>query len=60
MSGEELEALLDNEQREVISRIFIYYCSFGDPMNSHRLKSSKFIKFLRDSGLTKQGVLQNH
>ena len=29
-------------------------------MNSHWLKSSKFIKFLKDSGLIKQGVLQNH
>ena len=29
-------------------------------MNSQWLKSSKFVKFLRDCGLIKQGVLQNH
>lgn len=29
-------------------------------MNSHWLKSSKFVKFLRDCGLIKHGVLQNH
>lgn len=60
LTGEELVARLDNEKRDVIGRIFAYYCSFGDPLNSNRLKSSKFIKFLRDSGLTKLGALQNH
>lgn len=29
-------------------------------MNSSALKSSKFIKFLRECGLIKHGVLQNH
>jgi len=29
-------------------------------MNSQWLKSSKFIKFLRDSGLLKQGALHDH
>ena len=60
LSGEELVNSLEHEHREIVQRIFTYYCSFGDPMNSHWLKSSKFIKFLKDSGLIKQGVLQNH
>ena len=60
VSGNELVASLPNEKKEVVERIFAYYCSFGDPMNSNGLKSSKFIKFLRESGLLKQGVLQNH
>ena len=59
-SGDELLASLPNEKKEVVERVFTYYCSFGDPMNSIGLKSSKFIKFLRESGLLKQGVLQNH
>jgi len=60
MNGTELLAGLDLDQKEILEHVFTYYCSFGDPMNAQRLKSSKFIKFLRDSGLLKQGVLQNH
>lgn len=59
-NGDELLQCLENQQREVIERIFSFYCSFGDPMNSQWLKSSKFIKFLRDSGLLKQGALHDH
>ena len=51
---------LEPEKKEIVERIFAYYCSFGDPMNSQGLKSSKFIKFLRESGLLKQGALHNH
>ena len=57
LNGDTLLQSLDREPREVIERIFTYYCSFGDPMNSHWLKSSKFIKFLRDCGVLKPGVL---
>lgn len=60
MSGEQLVSSLEHDQKEIVERIFSYYCSFGDPMNSQWLKSSKFVKFLRDCGLIKQGVLQNH
>lgn len=28
--------------------IFQYYCSFGEPLNNSKLKSSKFIKLLKD------------
>jgi hypothetical protein len=60
LTGAQLVGSLEQEQKEVVERIFTFYCSFGDPMNSAWLKSSKFIKFLRDCGLLKQGVLQNH
>jgi len=40
-------------QRELIKRIFSYYASFGEPMNQDNLKSSKFIKLLKDAGLLK-------
>ena len=30
-------------------RIFVYYCSFGEPLNTNKLRSTKFIKLLRDS-----------
>ena len=29
-------------------RIFIYYCSFGDQLNTEAMGSAKFIKFMRD------------
>jgi hypothetical protein len=35
--------------RERLIRIFTYYCSFGEPLNTNKMRSSKFIKFLRDS-----------
>jgi hypothetical protein len=37
--------------RDRINRIFTYYCSFGEPMNTDKLKSAKFIKVLKDAGL---------
>ena len=60
MDGDKMHSMLEHDTREIVERIFSYYCSFGDPMNSSWLKSSKFIKFLRDSGVLKPGVLQNH
>lgn len=60
LRGEQLVSNLEHDHKEIVERIFSYYCSFGDPMNSQWLKSSKFVKFLRDCGLIKHGVLQNH
>jgi hypothetical protein len=43
---------------ERISRIFQYYCLYGEPLNASKLKSSKFMKMLRDSGLLLKGVFK--
>ena len=48
---------LPAEQREVVERVFSFYCSYGEPMNCTSLKSSKFVKLLKDAGLIKSGVL---
>ena len=40
-----------DKHHERLMRIFVYYCSFGEPLNSNSLKSTKFIKLLRDSKL---------
>ncbi len=37
--------------REQLRSIFQKYCAYGEPMNTTRLKSSKFLKLLRDCGL---------
>jgi hypothetical protein len=29
----------------------VYYCSFGEPLNTNSLRSTKFIKLLRDAKL---------
>lgn len=39
------------ENKERLNRIFAYYCSFGEPLNIQKLKSSKFIKLLKESKL---------
>jgi len=39
------------EYRPLLTNIFQAYCSFGEPMNLTKLKSSKFMKMLRDCGL---------
>ena len=36
---------------ESLTRVFQYYCSFGEPMNNTRLKSIKFGKMLKECGL---------
>ena len=46
------------EYSERISRIFQYYCLYEEPLNASKLKSSKFMKMLRDSGLLLKGVLK--
>jgi len=40
-----------DKNHERLMRIFVYYCSFGEPLNSNSLKSTKFIKLLRDAKL---------
>lgn len=37
--------------RERLNRIFTYYCSFGEPLNTSKMRSSKFIKLLKDAKL---------
>jgi len=46
---EVMEDILDCYQ-EKLMQIFQYYCSYGEPMNTSKLKSSKFIKILKDAG----------
>lgn len=41
------------EHLDALHQIFQSYCSFGEPMNTTRLKSAKFIKMLKDAGLLK-------
>ena len=53
-----LERLRDTfeQYHESLTRTFVYYCSYGEPLNTDRLRSSKFVKFLKDAKLleTKQ------
>lgn len=48
---------LEPAQKELIYRVFSFYASFGEPLNTEQLKSSKFIKLLKDANLIQQGVL---
>ena len=47
---EELDDVITHH-RALLVRIFTYYCSFGEPLNTNKMRSSKFIKFLKDAGL---------
>ena len=38
-----------NKYAENLSKIFTYYCQFGEPLNSNSMGSSKFIKLLKDA-----------
>ena len=40
-----------SEMMPSLKRIFQYYCSYGEPTNSTKLKSSKFIKLLKDANI---------
>lgn len=46
----ELPLLFDTHS-ESLMRIFQYYCSYGEPMNNSKLKSIKFVRLLKESGL---------
>ena len=44
----------DNELNEILSKlkeIFEYYCSYGERLNTKILKSNKFIKLFKESGI---------
>ena len=41
--------MLNHQDRLIV--LFQYYCSFGEPLNNTKLKSSKFVKLLKDAGL---------
>jgi hypothetical protein len=43
-----------------LMKVFQYYCSYGEPLNNNKLKSSKFLKFLRDCNLLLRGVLRTN
>eukprot|EP01017_Pseudomicrothorax_dubius_P040483 TRINITY_DN6336_c0_g1_i5.p1 TRINITY_DN6336_c0_g1~~TRINITY_DN6336_c0_g1_i5.p1 ORF type:complete len:716 (+),score=86.87 TRINITY_DN6336_c0_g1_i5:119-2266(+) len=38
-------------------KIFLSYCAFGEPTNTNKLKSIKFMRLLRDAQLLEHGVL---
>lgn len=40
------------------NRIFQFYCLYGEPLNTCKLKSSKFLKLLRDANILSKGVLR--
>lgn len=42
---------LFEQNRDALFRIFRYYASFGEPMNYNSLKSSKFIKLMKEAGI---------
>mmetsp|Transcript_39533 Transcript_39533/g.38018 ORF Transcript_39533/g.38018 Transcript_39533/m.38018 type:complete len:192 (+) Transcript_39533:190-765(+) len=58
---EELDLLSVNQEAEnylagiedELKKIFETYCSFGEPMNTKHLKSSKLMKMLKDCGIVK-------
>lgn len=52
-SQDELEAFLESVN-EVMLKIFQQYCSFGDPLNTDKLKSNKLVKLLGDLGVLSQ------
>ena len=44
-----------NMNHERLQRIFVYYCSFGEPLNTNKLRSTKFIKLLKDAKMLDYG-----
>ena len=36
-----------------LKKVFVNYCSYGDPMNTRYLKSSKIVRLLKECGLLK-------
>lgn len=45
---------------ENLLRVFQNYCSYGEPMNTTKLKSSKLIKMLKDSGIIDANETSNN
>jgi hypothetical protein len=50
---------ITDQHNEFLSKLFSYYCLYGEPLNANKLKSAKFIKLLRDSGILYKGVLKS-
>ena len=50
IQGQTLLPIFEN-YLEPLQRIFQYYCSFGDPLNTKGMKSLRFKKLLRECGL---------
>ena len=47
---ERLREVFDH-YNESLTRTFVYYCSFGEPLNTSKLRASRFVKFLKDAKL---------
>jgi hypothetical protein len=50
LKQDELEIFFE-QIHDLLLKIFQQYCSFGDPLNTDKLKSNKFIKFFVDLDL---------
>lgn len=53
-----MEEILDKYSDRLL-RVFQYYCSFGEPLNTHKLKSSKFLKFLKEGDLLSKSTFKS-
>jgi len=49
-SQQQLEAFFEQEDDHLL-KIFQSYCSFGEPLNTSRLKTTKFQKIFMNAGL---------
>lgn len=49
-SQEAIDDIVDSYY-EKLAEVFLYYCAFGEPLNTSKLKSSKYMKLLRDCNL---------
>jgi hypothetical protein len=39
------------ENEDKLKKVFIYYCQFGDTLNTESLKSMQFVKMLKDMNI---------
>eukprot|EP01022_Parablepharisma_sp_SALTPOND_P020353 TRINITY_DN368_c4_g1_i1.p2 TRINITY_DN368_c4_g1~~TRINITY_DN368_c4_g1_i1.p2 ORF type:complete len:718 (-),score=69.14 TRINITY_DN368_c4_g1_i1:6194-8347(-) len=49
--GPEVASEIVDKYNEQLYNLFQRYCSYGEPLNTTRLKSAKFLKILKDCGL---------
>lgn len=56
--GQDIEELQEKYCDKLVP-LFQYFCSFGEPLNTNKLKSSKFVKILKDSEIIKTNNQQN-
>jgi len=52
-SPESLEVF--DKYKDNLQRVFQYYCSFGEPMNTTKLKSIKYMRMLKEAELLQPG-----